>query len=86
MSKLIKIKKGLDLNLKGRAENTLSEVLVQSYAVKPTDYIGITPKLMVKEGDRVMAGSPLFFAKHNEKILFTSPISGIVTSINRGER
>ncbi len=86
MSKLIKIKKGLDLNLKGRAENTLSEVLVQSYAVKPTDYIGVTPKLMVKEGDRVMAGSPLFFAKHNEKILFTSPISGIVTSINRGER
>lgn len=86
MSKFIKINKGLDLNLKGIADKVISEVLVQSYAIKPTDYIGVTPKLIAKEGDRVMAGSPIFYSKQNEKILFTSPVSGIITSIIRGER
>ncbi len=86
MSKHIKIKKGLDLRLEGSAKANVSEVLIQSYAIKPTDFIGVIPKLMVKEGDKVKAGSPLFFDKYNEKILFTSPVSGRIASIIRGER
>ncbi|MFC2132871.1 Na(+)-translocating NADH-quinone reductase subunit A, partial [Bacteroidota bacterium] len=87
MSKVIKIKKGLDINLKGKAEKILTTAdRSDSYAVKPTDFTGITPKLLVKPDHKVNAGSPLFFDKNNPDVLFTSPVSGVVTSINRGER
>jgi len=87
MSDIIKIKKGLNIKLKGKAEKTISELLiVDKYAVKPTDFNELTPKLTVQEGEKVKAGTPLFFDKKNPQILFTSPVSGTVTEINRGER
>ena len=50
--------------------------LADTYAVSPLDFEGVTPKLLVKAGDQVKAGTPLFFNKYNERVLFTSPVSG----------
>lgn len=86
MSDIIKIKKGFDIKISGKAIEKVSSPIVSSYALKPSDYIGITPKLLVKEGDRVKAGSPVFFSKQNEKILFTSSVSGTIESIKRGDK
>ncbi len=87
MSKVIQIKRGLDIKLKGEAEKiSVKADRSQFYGLKPTDFSGLTPKLTVKEGDEVKAGSPLFFDKKNPDILFTSPVSGKVSLVNRGER
>lgn len=87
MSKSIKLKRGFDLRLEGAAEQILgTEVNPELYGVKPVDFPGLTPKLNVKEGDRVSAGSALFHDKIRPEILFTSPVSGTVVSITRGER
>lgn len=83
----IKLRKGLDINLQGVAqESTVSAPMASEYAVSPLDFEGVTPKLLVKAGDRVKAGTPLFFNKNNERILFTSPVSGVVAAVNRGEK
>ena len=87
MSKNIKLRKGLDIKLVGAAELRLEETpMAKSYAVSPLDYENVTPKLLVKVGDKVEAGSPLFFDKNNPRVLFTSPVSGTVVAINRGEK
>lgn len=88
MSKTIRIKKGLDIKLKGKAELAIdSKALpVQFYAVKPTDFQGLKPKLLVAVGDEVKAGTPLFCDKDQPEINYCSPVSGKVSSINRGER
>lgn len=87
MSKTIRIKKGLDLCLKGAAQlQTVDSTSIQDYAIKPTDFIGVTPKLLVKEGDTVKAGTPLFYDKNNEAIRFCSPVSGTVKAVVRGEK
>ena len=87
MSKTIRIRKGLDIRLKGGAE----QVLVQTepakvVALKPTDFHGLVPKVLVKPGDKVLAGSPLFGDKYNERVLYTSPVSGEVAEVVRGEK
>ena len=87
MSKIITLRKGLDINLQGKAQEQLSVApLASAYALSPLDFEGVTPKLLVKEGDEVKAGTPLFFNKYDERILFTSPVSGTVAAINRGEK
>ena len=87
MSKIIKLKKGLDINLEGQAAcETVNAPLADSYAVSPLDFEGVTPKLLVNVGDRVKAGSALFFNKYNQRVLFTSPVSGTVEAVNRGEK
>ena len=87
MSEVIRIKKGLDIQLKGKAEHIFDQAgLPELFAVKPTDFVGLTPKLVVKEGDQVKAGSVLFFNKYQPDIKFVSPVSGSVKIINRGER
>ncbi|MCO5264936.1 MAG: Na(+)-translocating NADH-quinone reductase subunit A [Lentimicrobium sp.] len=86
MSKTIRINKGLNIRLKGEAEKTLREVTAQQFAIKPTDFIGVFPRMQVKEGDRVKAGTPLFIDKYRENIVFTSPVSGTVTEIKRGDK
>ena len=87
MSKNIKLCKGLDIKLVGKAETRLENApMAKSYAVSPLDYENVTPKLLVKVGDKVEAGSALFFDKNNPRILFTSPVSGVVSAINRGEK
>ena len=87
MSKIIKLCKGLDLRLQGEAAKTIVDAPKASeYAVSPLDFEGVTPKMLVKVGDKVEAGSPLFFDKKRPEILFTSPVSGTVAAVNRGEK
>jgi Na+-transporting NADH:ubiquinone oxidoreductase subunit A len=87
MSKVIKIKKGLDIKLKGTAEKIISQAEPSSfYAVKPIDFPGITPRLAARADDKVKVGSVLFFDKLRPEIKFTSPVSGVVQAVNRGER
>ncbi len=86
MSNNILIKKGLDIKLKGRADKALAEVDIDQYALKPTDFPGVFPKLLVKAGDKVKAGTPVFFDKYRENIKFPSPVSGTVTEVIRGAK
>ena len=87
MSKIITLRKGLDINLRGKAQESLADApLASEYALSPLDFEGVTPKLLVKVGDEVKAGTPLFFNKYSERILFTSPVSGTVAAVNRGEK
>ena len=86
MSKAIKIHNGLDIHLYGQAKNDIKTINEDSYALKPLDYIGVTPKLLVDIGDKVKIGTPIFYAKEKPNIKFVSPISGEVTEIKRGEK
>ena len=87
MSKIITLRKGLDIHLEGSSRTTTVDApLAAEYALSPLDFEGVTPKLLVKEGDAVKAGTPLFFNKYNERVLFTSPVSGRVAAVNRGEK
>jgi Na+-transporting NADH:ubiquinone oxidoreductase subunit A len=87
MSSTVKLKKGLNIMLQGEAGRFLSEVVQSSmYAVKPVDFPGLTPKLCVKAGEKVKAGTPLFYDKVRTEVKFTSPVSGTVQSIVRGEQ
>ncbi len=86
MLTVFNIKKGLDIRLLGDAEKTISGLDSRLFGIKPTDFIGCFPKMLVKEGDEVKAGSPLFFDKYREEILFTSPVSGKITTIRRGAK
>ncbi|MDH5475501.1 MAG: NADH:ubiquinone reductase (Na(+)-transporting) subunit A, partial [Cyclobacteriaceae bacterium] len=88
MSKTIKLKKGFDINLVGKASNNIADTSVpEVFALKPEDYIGLQrPKLLVKEGDIVKAGTPVFHDKKDEHIMYCSPVSGEISEIKRGEK
>lgn len=81
------LKRGLDLPMDGKAELQIGSIARPDiYRIVPDHFAGITPKLMVKVGDEVKVGSPLFHDKTFEEMLFTSPVSGRVVDIVRGER
>lgn len=86
MSNVIKIKKGLNINLVGEAEKTIKELSTDQFAIKPTDFIGVFPKILVKEGDAVKVGTPLFIDKYRDNIVFTSPVSGKIHEVKRGAK
>ncbi len=87
MPQVYKIRKGLNINLAGEAEKLFSKASPSAfYAVKPTDFHGVVPRLEVKEGATVKAGTTLFTDKNQPEICYASPVSGRVTSINRGAR
>ena len=87
MVNVIKLRKGLDIRLKGVAGHQDVPVRRGSdFALCPADYQGVTPKVVVKEGDRVLAGDALFVNKQFPDIRFASPVSGMVTGVVRGER
>lgn len=87
MANVIKLRKGLDINLKGKPSQEIIEVKQpEIYALIPDDFYGVTPKVVVKEQEYVMAGGALFVDKNNPEIKFVSPVSGVVTCIERGER
>jgi len=86
MSKDVKIKRGLDIKLLGEAQKTVSQVTSKNFAIKPPDFVGVFPKLLVKEGDTVKAGTPVFFDKYRDNIIFTSPVSGKVEEVHRGAK
>ena len=87
MSKDIKIKKGLTINLKGEAAKTLYKApRSRTFAIRPKDFHLITPKMVVKEGAKIKAGDVLFYSKNDESIKFVTPISGTLTRIERGAK
>jgi Na+-transporting NADH:ubiquinone oxidoreductase subunit A len=87
MSKVIKIRKGLNIPLKGVPQPPVKRTdYAPTYAIKPTAFHGTRPKPLIKKGDKVKAGTALLFDKNNPEILFTSPVSGTIESIQRGER
>jgi Na+-transporting NADH:ubiquinone oxidoreductase subunit A len=87
MSETIKLRKGLNIKLKGSAKAELETLQIPAaVALKPTDFPGLTPKLVAKADDFVKAGDTLFYDKYHPEILFTAPYGGKVVSINRGER
>ena len=85
MSKVVKLKKGLNLKVKGSPAEQLVELISDTYAIKPTDFIGFKkPKVLVKPGDKVKAGSQLYFDKDLPEVRYTSPVSGEVVEVKRG--
>lgn len=87
MANVIKFKKGLDISLKGKPQEIITNGAKSEYfALIPDDFHGVTPKVIVKAGDRVEAGTPLIVDKNCPEIKFVSPVSGEVIAINRGER
>jgi len=87
MSKDIKVKKGLSIQLKGQAAySTVVANRSDFYAIKPTDFHGIIPKLAVKVGDEVQVGDVVFFSKGDDRIKFTAPVSGTIKEIQRGAK
>ncbi len=87
MNHNIKIKKGLDIPLSGDAERIVVDMRSEErYAVKPPDVVGFTPRLLVAEGDEVVAGQPLVEDKRDQRLTLPSPINGKVQAIVRGEK
>ena len=88
MGKFIRLKKGFTINLAGKASPKIAESEpAETASIKPSDFHGLyIPKVLVKEGDIVKAGTPLFHDKKLEKVLFTSPVSGEVVEVKRGEK
>lgn len=87
MANCIKLRKGLDINLKGKAAAEVKPVKEPGfYALCPDDFTGVSPKVVVKEQEYVMAGGPLFIDKNHPEVKFVSPVSGVVTSVERGAR
>jgi len=87
MVNVIKLNKGLNINLKGRAAE--KKILLKSngkFALVPDDFVGVTPKVVVREGDKVQAGDALFVNKQYPEVKFASPVSGTVSAVVRGER
>lgn len=84
----IRLKKGYDLNLKGRiVEPSLADAVSSKLsAVVPDDFVGLTPRMDVREGDHVCAGEPLYHDKSYEQIRVVSPVSGVVKEVRRGAR
>lgn len=87
MARDIRIKKGLNINLVGAAEPSTSKAVASNvYVLRLDDFHGVTPKMLLKEGQEVKAGEPLFYNKSFENMLFVSPVSGELVEIERGAR
>lgn len=87
MSTVIKLRKGLNIKLAGKAEKILlPEIPIARYGVRFADFPGLVARLEVQEGDRVMAGSVLFHDKSFPEIKYVSPVPGVVREVIRGEK
>lgn len=87
MSQNIVLKKGLNIPIAGAADPALKGTVTPSVvAIQPSDFKGLTPRLLVKEGDHVLAGSPVLADKMHTDIILTSPVSGTVKEVVRGEK
>ena len=87
MANVIKLRKGLNIHLKGTAAQTKRVVgACTEYVVRPDTFEGVVPKLVVHEGDRVEVGDALFVDKNFPEVRFASPVSGTVKAVDRGER
>lgn len=87
MSKTVKLRKGLDIRLLGEAEKVKTDLeMPKTVSLKPSDFHGMTPKMVVKVGDRVKAGDIVFNDKYNDSVKYAAPVSGTIQDIARGEK
>lgn len=87
MGKTIKLKKGHNIKLVGEVSPSFGNPAAsKTYAIKPLDFKGLTPKLQVEVGSEVKAGTPLYFFKEMPDVKITAPVSGEVIEINRGAK
>lgn len=88
MGKFIRLRKGFDINLSGKsAPKVVEPETADTYVIKPTDFNGLyMPKPLVKAGDAVKAGTPLFQDKRFGNVNYASPVSGEVVEVKRGEK
>lgn len=85
--KKFKLRRGYDIKLPGETVRTIEPfTLPNRIAFKPTDFIGMKPRLLIEPGDKVKIGTPLACDKNNEKIKIVSHVNGEVTEIVRGDR
>ncbi|MDZ4698282.1 MAG: Na(+)-translocating NADH-quinone reductase subunit A [Rhodothermales bacterium] len=86
---VIKLKRGYDINLRGKAEKTFLDIAQPKlFALQPRDILGISPmpKLHVKEGDEVKAGQPIYFDKPSPTVQYCAPMSGEIVEVRRGQK
>tara|TARA_B100001059_G_scaffold174360_1_gene174693 strand:- start:39307 stop:40659 length:1353 start_codon:yes stop_codon:yes gene_type:complete len=87
MSVGIRIQRGATIQLKGESEKILSDASPsKTFALKPDNFFGIVPRLMVKEGEKIVQGAPVFHSKKDPRILFVSPVAGTVKEVVRGAK
>ena len=87
MANVIKLRKGLDINLKGSAKKVRGQAgEAEEFALVPDNFTGVSPKVVVHVGDHVNAGEALFVNKNCPEVKFASPVSGEVTAVERGDR
>lgn len=87
MSKTISLKKGLNIRLQGDAKLITKDApRADFYALRPIDFHGLTPKMLVKQGDSVLAGTIILEDKYNDSVKFASPVAGTIHEIVRGEK
>ena len=87
MSNDIRIKKGLNINLKGEAEKSVEHAIISNfYTIRPEDFHSVIPKLVAKEGAKVKAGETVFYDKSNEAVKYVSPVSGEIVEVQRGPK
>ena len=83
----ISVRKGIDIKLKGESDKVIADAkAIKLVALKPSDFPGLVPKMLLKEGEDVKCGSPIFCDKYNDEINYVSPVSGKLKEIVRGEK
>ena len=83
----INIKKGHDIRISGKPDKNITSLNnPKTLAILPTDFKGVKPKIMAKEGDEVKIGSPLFFDRNKPEIKWASPGAGKIKNIEYGPR
>ncbi|MCM2130994.1 Na(+)-translocating NADH-quinone reductase subunit A [Larsenimonas rhizosphaerae] len=84
---MIEVKRGLDLPIAGAPEQRIETGRdVRHVAILGSDYVGMKPTMLVREGDKVALGQALFSDKKTDGVMYTAPASGEVVAINRGEK
>ncbi len=87
MAKVVKLKKGLNISLAGAAAPNVERTVVSDVvAVVPDDFHGVVPKVVVKPGDAVKAGTAVMYDQNPPEVQFVSPVSADVVAVERGER
>ena len=87
MSADITLRKGLTIPLEGEAQRKVSTAEASNaFVIYPDDFHGVVPKMLIKEGEKVALGQPVFYSKANPEIKFVSPVSGTLTQIERGAK
>lgn len=86
MTRIVKIRKGLDIPVAGKASDRLVKIRPETIAISPDDFPGYKWKPVVKPGDSVVIGTPVFKAKEADDIALVSPVTGTVGQLRRGTR